>query len=98
MTTDKQKLFVKLIVRDEDKKRFKNIDTTSLKHNEALKLDSQILPNLKKDNGLTLTSSAYESVSLPGLVFGSTDNTMLGKVILALAAITTEIDFLGPML
>ena len=66
----------------------------SLKHNQVLKLDSQLLPCLRKNSGLALVSSPREGVTLPGLVFSSTDNTMLGKVILALAAITQEIDFL----
>ena len=63
-----------------------------LKHNQVLKLDSQILPNVK--NPLRMTSSPFEGVHLPSLVLGCTDNTMLGKVILALSAISAEIDFL----
>ncbi len=66
-----------------------------LKHNKVLKLDAQILPNIKKDNPLRMVSSPYEGISLPNLVLGCTDNTMLGKVILALSAISAEMEFLA---
>ena len=65
-----------------------------LKHNKVLKLDAQILPNVKKDNPLRMVSSPYEGISLPNLVLGCTDNPMLGKVILALSAICSEMEFL----
>ncbi len=65
-----------------------------LKHNKVLKTDAQILPNVKKDNPLRMVSSPYEGISLPDLVLGCTDNTMLGKVILALSAICSEMEFL----
>jgi len=53
-----------------------------------------VLPNIQKDNILQMTSKPLEAISLPTLVMGSTDNAMLGKVILALAAISDEMNFL----
>ena len=67
---------------------------SGLQHSAAFSSESQILPGLKKDNVLAMTSVAFEGVSLPSLVHNSTDNLMLGKVILALSAIGSEIDFL----
>jgi hypothetical protein len=59
-----------------------------------LRLNAHILPCLKKDSAFRMTSAAYEGIGLSALVLGSTDNTMLAKVILALSAVASEMDFL----
>jgi hypothetical protein len=61
---------------------------------QILKLDGHVMADLRKDNILQMTSTPVEGIQLHTLVTASTDNAMLGKVILALAAITEEMLFL----